>query len=192
MRRNTAAALAIFALAASLPSAARAQRVENPWMLEWNGGFVAVSGDFGDKVSSAGAMGGLVGYGIVPRLSIMADVSVAWFGPQEEGIPDVTTLSYFGMLGFNVTNPASRADLLLVAGAGGVSFFETVAEEGAAQDLASESYFAVNGGVKFMYNFTPKVAGTINLVAALAFTDEVVGGDKTWFLPVIAGVTFRL
>ena len=55
----------------------------------------------------------------------------------------------------------------------------------------SETYFALNGGLKVVYDFSPHVAGTVDLTVAVAFSEEEFVGGQTWFFPLGVGLAFR-
>ena len=187
MNRAKWLAFAVGAMAFAVPGTADAQRVDHPWLLEVYGAHVPTAGDYRDVVKNGWALGGLIGYEVMPRWYVMGNLNVAWFTPEDEvdGF-DWTDINYFGMLGFDVTKPVSRADVLVVLGAGGVTF------EPRVDGLEERTYFALNGGVKIHYYLSPRAAGTIDVMAALAFSDADFVGRNTWFFPLSLGVAFRL
>ena len=178
--------LPALALVVILPAAARAQAPEKLWLVEASGAYVINTGTFGDLVKNGWGGGALVGYAINEfwYFLVNANVQVASAADNCATCVKTTNYSYFGMLGMNVAPSQPDWDVLLIAGAGGSTF----SPEGAN----SNTYFALNGGVRGYYWVSPSVALSLDAMASLSFTDQQeVGTSSVWSFPLGVGVAFR-
>ncbi len=177
-------AAAALALALAVPSSAQAQRRDMPWLLEGYGAYVLVAGDYADLARDGWAAGGLLGYNVVRQVWLMGNFSAYWNDGEGE-LFDWSNYSYFAMLGYDALAPDMNGDLIFYLGAGAVTF------DPDTDVLEQRTYFGLNGGLKLAYNFSQRVAGTLNFAAAVAFSEEDYIGGKTWLFPLGAGLAFR-
>ena len=150
----------VVALAVLLPTRADAQRLEKPWLVQVSGAYVLTSGAYGALVKDGWSVAGTVGYGITPAFYLLGSFASTWHGGAEGAVvlPDYTNYSYFGMFAFNATAQVTNWDLLLLLGAGGM----TLSPEGGE----SSTFFALNGGARAYYYFTPSVGLALDFTTA--------------------------
>jgi hypothetical protein len=161
-----------------------AQEVERPWLLEGAGAYVFLSGDYADIAKNGGAAGGLLGYRFTSRFWLMGSFASQWH-EGETDLPSWTNYNYFGMLGYDALEPGFNGDIILYAGAGGVSFDPRVEEQ------SRRTYFGLNGGLKIVYDFSRQAALTLNAAAIVAFAEQEFIGGSTWLFPVGLGIAFH-
>ncbi len=186
LRGNTMKSVKRLALVSALLllvpiSTASAQGVKRV-LLQGYGAFVPVRG--GLLVNDGWAAGGLLGVATFPQVWLMGSITYYWLDGAAD-IPEWNNLGYFGMLGYDIVPPGLNGNMIIFAGAGGVTFEPNV------EPVVSETYFALNGGLKVVYDFSPHVAGTVDLTVAVAFSEEEFVGGQTWFFPLGVGLAFR-
>ena len=144
--------------------------------------YVPTSGGlpFGDGY----ALGGVLGVMPLPHLWVMGSGTYTW----HDGVgttPNWDNAGYWGMLGYSPVPLDMNGLLILYAGAGGVRFDQEVGE------IPTETYLALTGGMKLVYDFSRNVGGTLDLAVQIALSgDGPVGGD-TWTFPLGLGVALR-
>ena len=184
MSRLKCLSVAALALALVIPSTAQAQRPEKPWLLEASGAYVWTTGEYADLVKTGWAAGGLVGYAVNPAIYVMGSFNAQWWTAGGDCVlcVDWTNYSYFGMVGYNVGARSSKADVLLILGAGGATFGPDGAD--------SQTYFALNSGIRSYFYATPTVAISVHVMASVAFAGDFVS-STIWSFPLGLGLAFR-
>lgn len=167
----------------ALPSTVRAQRAER-LLLQSYGAYVFTSGSYADLVNNGLAVGGLLGLTIGRQVWLMGSFSYTWHDGEGD-LFDWRNYGYFGMLGYDVVPPGMNGNMIFFVGAGSLTF------DPRSEPLESEAYFALNGGMKIVYDVGRRVAWTLDLALAVALSEgELVGGDA-WFLPIGLGLAIR-
>lgn len=184
--------LAVIVLALGLTSTAEAQQRAERLLLQGYGGYVFVSGV--DLIDDGWRAGGLLGVAVTSHVWLMGSFSYLWHGEQEivgadtltvETVPGWNNRSYFGMLGYDIVPTGMNGNFILFVGAGSVRF------DPEADTLETRTYFGLNGGIKIAYDFSRHVAGTLDVAAAVAFSEEEYVGGNTWLFPVGLGLALR-
>jgi hypothetical protein len=167
-------------------SGAEAQRLEDPWYVEGFGNYVLGTGAFASAVENGWSAGGLLGYRLSAAWLVMAGASYAWWS-GERGQVDWNTTSYFGQVGYDAARAAGSTRVILIAGAGATSF----APE--SEIVGSETYLALNGGLKVVQMFGRRFGATLNMIATVAFADEQASqfDSATWSFPFGVGLSIR-
>ena len=163
-------------------SAAEAQQGNRPLLLQVYGAYVFTSG--GHNVNDGWGVGGTVGLTFIPHVYLMGSLNYSWFSGADT-LPNWKTNAFFGMLGYDIVPTGMNGAMVFYAGVGRVTFDQQ--EEGGVR----QTFDAVNGGLKIVYDFNPHVSGTLDFGATLALSDgELVGGD-VWYFPLGLGLAFR-
>ncbi len=171
-------------LVLGLSSTARAQRAER-FLLQGYGGYVYTPDCCQDFIDHGTVAGGLVGVAVTARVWLMGSYSYYWHG-GEDGLESWNNQSYLGMLGYDIVPQNSNGNMILFAGAGMFRF------ENGSDAFDTSSYPALSAGIKVVYDFSRRVAGTVDVGLSVAFAEnEFIGGD-TWLLPMTLGLAFRL
>lgn len=181
---------AVALVAATAPSADA--QSDRSWLLELQGGaFVPLSpSTWTEAVKTSVGIGAAVGYQLAPRVYLIASGTWGLVTGKEEAAPDWDVFGYFISGAYDLTEGKS-VSLLAQLGAGG-STYELNASVG-----ESNTYFAVNGGMKALWHINPKVGLSLNALARASFAKkEDFGSTETgteiiWNLPLTAGVFFR-
>lgn len=175
--------LALLLVIVSLGIASRAS-AQSPrrLLLQGYGAFVPTSG--GLALGDGFAVGGSVGIMPVPHLWLLGSANYAWHRGADD-LPDWESAAYYGMLGYSPVPVGMNGLMIFYVGAGSVSF------EPQSSELPSEKYFAINGGIKLVYDFSRHVAGTVDVGAAVAFADEDYAGGDVWTYPLGLGLALR-
>lgn len=170
------------ALLLGTSSVAEAQQRNRPLLVQATGAYLFTSG--GHNVDNGWGVGGLVGLSFVPHVWLMGSLNYSWFSGADT-LPNWKTDAYFAMLGYDIVPTGMNGAMIFFVGAGRVNFDRQ--EEGGV----SQTFDAVNGGLKIVYDFNPHVSGTLDFGATLALSDgEFVGGD-VWYFPLGLGLAFR-
>jgi hypothetical protein len=139
-RLLAAVAVMVFVVSAT---PARAQ-VERPLFLEGYGAFIIPTGDYADVVKASIGFGAGFGLYTTPAIVLMGNFNWGLMKGKEGIFPDQDLLSYFAMVGYDVTAAVPNASVILFAGGGGATF-KTKPEAGESD---SQTKFALNGGIK--------------------------------------------
>lgn len=198
--RSTTIIGAIAGLALMLsPDAADAQV-----NFEGRGGLGVPAGDLSELTKLGGSIGAGVGYWVSPRVNLRldGDVNISR-GGDAAGLPDLRLWHYGGGAEVNLVNPvATRWSVLAGFGLGAT----TLATDAFAGGDVTETYFALNGGLKIGYDVTERVNLFVGGKAYLTFADEadlaplaalapeLAGQDveRLWSFPVQAGLRVTL
>ncbi len=182
-----------------LSSTARAQSGAR-LLVQGYGAFVPTSE--GLAIEDGWSVTGTLGVSVLSRIWLMGSYSYYWHSAKDD-LPDWNNRGYFAMLGYDLVPPGMNGNMILYAGAGEMTFeletepvevvaqpVEVVAEPN-AQGPDSETFFAVNAGVKVVYELWRHVAWTADLGVGVSFSDGgVVGGDMLFF-PIGIGLGIR-
>ena len=185
------AALAALVLLIALSGSAKAQKVENPWSLEGYAGIVLTTGNFSDIAESGFGAGALVGYSLDPDWVLLANVSYSPLKANsnftEFPLTDWNIFGAFALVGYEFG--AGESTRVMIPVGLGVAHFDP---KDPNEFLSSSTNFALNGGVKFYYYFSPTVAISINGMGILAFADEAkLSSNTIWLFPLSAGLVLR-
>jgi hypothetical protein len=170
------------AMSLVLASSASAQAPRR-FLVQGYGAYVPVSGDvsLGDGWSVIGTAGIMP----LPHLWLLGDIGYTWHRGADDG-PDWRATSYFGMLGYSPVPVNMNGLLIFYAGAGSVRLDPESAE------MDESSRFAVNLGIKLVYDFGRHVAGTVDVAWVVAFADEEDdAGGEIWAYPFGFGLAVR-
>jgi hypothetical protein len=173
------------AIVLALASSAQAQKRDLPLLIEVAGAYVVTTGSYSDLVKNGWGAQGLIGYNFARQVWLMGSFAVNWH-EGEGDLPTWQNYAYFGMLGYDALPPNTNGDIIFYAGAGGVRFVPDV------DSIEGRTYFGLNGGLKIAYDFSPRMALTVNASAVVAFSEEDFNGGTTWFFPLGVGLAVRL
>jgi hypothetical protein len=172
------ALLALVLLCTSSASAQSPRRV----LIQGHWAYVPTSGGlpFGDGY----ALGATLGLMPLPHIWIMGSGTYSWHGGVGSS-PNWDNVGYWGMLGYSPVPLDMNGLMIFYAGAGGARFDQ---ESG---QVATETYFALTGGMKLVYDFSRHVGGTIDLGVNVALSGDSDLGSDTWTFPLGVGLALR-
>lgn len=182
MRRHklVVSALVLSSLLSSSPLLA--QRTKQLVVQVYGANVFVSEGVLLDRGLSAGA---LLGLRTLPQTWLMGSFAYGWH-EGEDGLPDWDTQSYFAMLGYDIVPAGMNGNWIFYVGAGGIAF------DPEAADAERRTYFAMNGGMKLIFDVSRHVAWTLDLGFAVAFSEEAYSGGEVWFWPLGIGLAYHL
>lgn len=203
--RWMAATMAVLASTAMAAGPAAAQ-----FNFEGRGGAAVPVGDLEDLVDVGGTAGLGLGYRVHPRVNLRLDGDVGIFtGADDFGaVPDLRLWNYNGGAEVSILDPAAtRWTLTANIGAGATTIDTDDFAPGGGDDADfTETYFALNGGLRVGYDVTDNVNLFLGGQSYVTFTDEVdfarlaaltpaLEGeevDSVWSIPLYAGIRVNL
>jgi len=181
---------------------------QTPYNLEIRGGIVAPAGDLADATSLGGSLGVGVGYWVNQWVGVRVDGDVDILpGETVQGgiMPDMTLWHYNAGLEVRALKPGTTPWTLLFNVGAGATTLDTDAFPGAGPDGdVTQTYFALNGGVKLGYDVNPTVNVWVGSQMYVTFTDDadlvtlaalspsVSPFTTAWSFPITAGIRFNL
>jgi hypothetical protein len=127
---------------------------------------------------------GTLGYRVASQLWLMGNFT--YYSLDGEGdLPAWKNYGYFGMLGLDVLEPGFNGAVIVHFGAGGITYKRDTAA------ASSNTYFALDGGLKIVYDLSRNVSGTLTAAATVAFADEETVGGDSWSFPLGVGLALR-
>ena len=173
-----------FILSMVLASAAHAQRSERI-LLQGHGGYVFSSNCCQDHVDNGFMAGAVLGLAVSQHVWFMSGFNYYWLDGEKD-LSSWENRTVFGALGYDITPSGSNGNMILFVGAGSFTFDDK------NELFESRSDPVVLGGVKIVYDFGRRVAGTFDVGLSVTLSeDEFIGGD-TWLLPIAIGLAFRI
>ncbi len=184
----TAARIGLAALVGVTLAVAQPARAQTPLpklFVEGLGGAVVPTFDIADVAKTGAMFGGAIGYQLTPRWVLMGEFDYGMHKDKATGSVDINTLHYIAKLGYSFTGQREQGwEALVNLGAGVVTFD--------VQGATSKTYFAINAGAKFAYNFNRSVALVVSPQGDIAFSKKAdLNTTNAWVWPISAGLRIR-
>ncbi len=178
--------------------------------VEVRGGTGIPAGELSDAADVGGSIGVGVSYWVTNRIGLRLDGDVDILGgadiPGGGSMPDMTLWHYTAGVEVSALDRNSTAWTVLVNAGLGATTLDTdrfAGSSGGSQDI-TQTYFALNGGVKVGYDVNRSVNISLGTQAFVTFTDKgdlrplaalspaFVETDNVWTFPITAAVRFSI
>ncbi len=183
-RRSGGTLVALLLLAARTGSEATAQTDTHRWSAQLSAGLVMPLGKFANTTNLGFGFAGAIGYSLGSHWTMLGVFNAGSL--EGDPGPDWNIYSYLFKAAYDTGAESSRWRIQVPLGAGAVTF------DPESEAISANTYFAAASGLMFQYDFSARMAATLDALVTLAFTSQNdLGTSYVWLFPVAVGFLIR-